>query len=69
MITDYKLLAALTRADLETDVNDHCRQGYIPIGGVAVSPDTETTYAEFFQAVARPEIKQIKKLAVKFVKK
>lgn len=69
MITNYKLLSALTRADLETDVNLHCRQGYIPIGGIAVTQETSTTYGEFFQAVARPEIKQIKKLAVKFGKK
>ena len=55
-MNNYVILYASDKENLESQVNDHMREGYQPIGGVVVSKGNGI-YAIFYQAMVKIEKK------------
>lgn len=54
MSNTYQILWAFSSGDLQVRVQEAIREGKLPVGGVAIIPETDTKFPEFYQAVCEP---------------
>ena len=55
-ITDYQILTYIQRDYLESEVAKHIKEGWQPLGGVAVCLYTTSgNYTEYYQAMVKYE--------------
>jgi hypothetical protein len=53
-VIHYVIIEARTPYDLQKEVNFTAKSGYRPVGGVAVSTETESIGQTYLQAMIRP---------------
>lgn len=56
MILKYIILSAPASTMLEKSVQDFIRQGYEPIGGLALNPGLNSEYPIFYQAMVKRQV-------------
>jgi hypothetical protein len=51
----YKIIRASSEDQLENEINRYIRNGWVPVGGVAVFRFSAGTYEFFIQAIIKTE--------------